>query len=94
MSVAEQYGIVGGTAREIAASVESGVADGVLQPGASLPPVRRLAEELGVGAGTVAAAYKELRVRGVVVTLGRGGTVVASAPAVTSPPSSVPMRPP
>jgi len=84
MSVAEQYGIVGGTAREIAASVESGVADGALQPGASLPPVRRLAEELGVGAGTVAAAYKELRVRGVVVTLGRGGTVVASAPAVTS----------
>ncbi|MGI5035923.1 GntR family transcriptional regulator, partial [Streptomyces sp. JAC128] len=54
--MAEQYGIVGGTAREIAASVESGVADGALQPGASLPPVRRLAEELGVGAGTVAAA--------------------------------------
>ncbi|WP_432101914.1 aminotransferase class I/II-fold pyridoxal phosphate-dependent enzyme [Streptomyces sp. bgisy091] len=82
--MAEQYGIVGGTAREISASVESGVADGTLRPGASLPPVRRLAEALGVSAGTVAAAYKELRGRGVVVTLGRGGTVVASAPAVNS----------
>ncbi|MFE4452476.1 aminotransferase class I/II-fold pyridoxal phosphate-dependent enzyme [Streptomyces sp. NPDC056796] len=82
--MAEQYGIVGGTAREISASVESRVAEGTLRPGASLPPVRRLAEGLGVSAGTVAAAYKELRGRGVVVTLGRGGTVVASAPAVTS----------
>ncbi|WP_329041885.1 aminotransferase class I/II-fold pyridoxal phosphate-dependent enzyme [Streptomyces sp. NBC_00178] len=82
--MAEQYGITGGTAREISASVESRVADGTLRPGASLPPVRRLAGELGVGAGTVAAAYKELRGRGVVVTLGRGGTVVAAAPAVTS----------
>ncbi|WP_327112548.1 GntR family transcriptional regulator [Streptomyces sp. NBC_01341] len=82
--MAEQYGITGGTARDISASVESRVADGTLRPGASLPPVRRLAGELGVGAGTVAAAYKELRGRGVVVTLGRGGTVVASAPAVTS----------
>ncbi|WP_405666743.1 aminotransferase class I/II-fold pyridoxal phosphate-dependent enzyme [Streptomyces sp. NBC_01166] len=82
--MAEQYGIAGGTAREISASVESRVSDGTLRPGASLPPVRRLAEELGVSAGTVAAAYKELRGRGVVVTLGRGGTVVASAPVVTS----------
>lgn len=83
-TVAEQYGITGGTAREISASVESRVADGTLGPGSSLPPVRRLAEVLGVSAGTVAAAYKELRGRGVVMTLGRGGTVVASAPAVTS----------
>ncbi|MEU1125389.1 GntR family transcriptional regulator, partial [Streptomyces sp. NPDC005899] len=73
--MAEQYGIVGGTARQISASVERGVADGALRPGSPLPPVRRLAQELGVSAGTVAAAYKDLRGRGVVVTLGRGGTV-------------------
>ncbi|NEA16836.1 GntR family transcriptional regulator, partial [Streptomyces halstedii] len=82
--MAEQYALSGGTAREISASVESRVADGTLRPGASLPPVRRLAEHLGVSAGTVAAAYKELRGRGVVTTLGRGGTVVAAAPSVTS----------
>ncbi|MGW5656199.1 aminotransferase class I/II-fold pyridoxal phosphate-dependent enzyme [Streptomyces humi] len=79
-----QYGITGTTAKGIAASVEQGVAEGALAPEAALPPVRRLAAELGVSPGTVATAYKELRGRGIVVTRGRGGTVVAPAPAVAS----------
>jgi DNA-binding transcriptional MocR family regulator len=82
--VATQYGISGTTAKGIAGSVERGVSEGVLRPGAALPPVRRLADELGVSAGTVATAYKELRRRGIVVTRGRGGTVVAPVPAVAS----------
>lgn len=83
-NVATQYGISGTTAKAISASVERGVAEGALGPGAALPPVRRLADELGVSPGTVATAYKELRQRGIVVTRGRGGTVVAPAPAVAS----------
>ncbi|MFF7279731.1 aminotransferase class I/II-fold pyridoxal phosphate-dependent enzyme [Streptomyces griseorubiginosus] len=82
--MATQYGISGTTAKGIAASVERAVADGSLAPGVALPPVRRLADGLGVSPGTVATAYKELRQRGIVVTRGRGGTVVASAPAVAS----------
>ncbi|MBD0709751.1 MULTISPECIES: aminotransferase class I/II-fold pyridoxal phosphate-dependent enzyme [unclassified Streptomyces] len=79
-----QYAIDGTTAKGIAASVERGVAEGGLSPGDALPPVRRLADLLKVSPGTVATAYKELRRRGVVVTRGRGGTVVAEVPSVAS----------
>ncbi|UQI44760.1 GntR family transcriptional regulator [Streptomyces sp. HU2014] len=79
-----QYEFTGTNAKGIAASIERGVAEGALPPGSALPPVRVLAERLGVSPGTVAATYKELRGRGIVLTRGRGGTVVAEAPAVAS----------
>ena len=58
----------------IRAQVESGA----LAPGFRLPPVRSLAESLGLAANTVARAYKELEALGVVETRGRAGTFVAS----------------
>ena len=53
------------------------VGSGALRAGARLPPVRRLANDLGVAAGTVAKAYRALEQEGFVVTAGRNGTVVA-----------------
>ncbi|MDQ6751872.1 MAG: GntR family transcriptional regulator [Actinomycetota bacterium] len=55
------------------------VAAGKLPVGAKLPPVRTLAAEIGVAANTVARAYRELELGGVVATHGRAGTVIAAA---------------
>ena len=50
---------------------------GELPPGHRLPPVRALADSLGLATNTVARAYKELEALGVVETRGRAGTFVA-----------------
>ncbi|MDJ0315669.1 MULTISPECIES: GntR family transcriptional regulator [Arthrobacter] len=51
---------------------------GELSVGSKLPPVRALANDLGVAANTVARAYRELEQAGIVVTAGRSGTAIAS----------------
>lgn len=48
-----------------------------LTPGSKLPPVRKLASELGLAPNTVARTYRDLEAAGYVVTKGRGGTLVA-----------------
>ncbi|MER5747788.1 aminotransferase class I/II-fold pyridoxal phosphate-dependent enzyme [Streptomyces sp. NPDC002225] len=78
------YRIVGRRASDIAASVESGVGSGELEPGQVLPPMRELAEDLGVNPNTVAAAYRILRERGVIETAGRRGSRVRPRPASTA----------
>ncbi|WP_155056674.1 aminotransferase class I/II-fold pyridoxal phosphate-dependent enzyme [Streptomyces blattellae] len=79
----EGYRISGRRAAEIAASVESAVGSGGLEPGQLLPPMRELAVELGVNPNTVAAAYRILRERGVIETAGRRGSRVRPKPATT-----------
>jgi GntR family transcriptional regulator len=55
------------------------VANGTLQPGAELPPVRQLADDLGINLNTVARAYRTLQNSGLVHTArGRGTHVTAS----------------
>jgi DNA-binding transcriptional MocR family regulator len=78
-----QYTIAGAGAESIAANVEEAISGGALAPGDALPPIRELANRLGVNANTVAAAYRLLRDRGAVETAGRRGTRVRHRPATT-----------
>jgi DNA-binding transcriptional regulator YhcF (GntR family) len=50
--------------------------DGSLGPGARLPTVRRLADDLGLAPNTVARAYRELEQIGAIETRGRHGSYV------------------
>lgn len=52
------------------------IRSGVLGPDARLPAIRHLANDLGLAVNTVARAYRELELAGLVVTRGRHGTVV------------------
>jgi DNA-binding transcriptional MocR family regulator len=71
--------VSGDSAVKIAGSVEQAVASGRAAPGQTLPAVRSAAQVLGVSPATVAAAYKLLRDRGVVVADGRRGTRIRGA---------------
>lgn len=84
--------IEGRSAVDIATSVEDGIRQGRLLHGGALPTVRALAAQLDVSPTTVAAAYRLLRERGLLVTAGRRGTRIAPAPPVASSP--VPEVPP
>ncbi|MGW8062984.1 aminotransferase class I/II-fold pyridoxal phosphate-dependent enzyme [Streptomyces ziwulingensis] len=78
-----EYRFTGRGAAEISASIERAVGAGELEPGQPLPPMRELAERLGVNPNTVAAAYRTLRERGVIETAGRRGSRVRAQPATT-----------
>jgi DNA-binding transcriptional regulator YhcF (GntR family) len=65
--------------RQIIDQVLAGLATGSLQAGDRLPTVRALAVELAVNPNTVARAYKELEIRGLVATQQGSGTFAAAA---------------
>ena len=77
---------------QVQTQIASLIAVGELQPGTRLPTIRSLAGDLGVAAGTVARAYKELEAAGHVASNRRQGTVVAGrrSPAAPSSPSKTP----
>lgn len=76
--------ITGRTAGEIADSVRMLLERGALRSDDALPPVRTLAEQLGVNRNTVVAAYRLLAQAGVVVARGRGGTRIAEVSPVAA----------
>lgn len=63
--------------RQIILQIEMAVADGRLGPGAQLPTVRGLAVELSINPNTVARAYNELEIRGLVSTQHGTGTFIS-----------------
>ena len=63
--------------RQIIDQVLLGVSDGRLPAGTQLPTVRQLAVDLAVNLNTVAKAYREMEIRGIVETHQGTGTFVA-----------------
>ncbi|MEO6988490.1 MAG: GntR family transcriptional regulator [Aquihabitans sp.] len=72
--------------QQIWMQVVAAVATGSLATGTRLPTIRQLAADLDLATGTIARAYRELEVAGVIETRGRKGSFVrestATPPAV------------
>jgi DNA-binding transcriptional regulator YhcF (GntR family) len=68
---------------QVRSQIAEAVRSGRLRPAARLPTVRRLAGDLGLAVNTVARAYRELELAGLVETRGRQGTFVAGPPSET-----------
>jgi GntR family transcriptional regulator len=66
--------------RQVIDQVLLAVADGRLKPGTQLPTVRQLAVDLSVNLNTIARAYREMEIRGLVETQQGTGTFVARRP--------------
>jgi GntR family transcriptional regulator len=64
--------------QQVADGIKELIARGKLAEGASLPPVRQLAADLGVNLNTIATAYHELQKDGLIVVKHGSGSVVAS----------------
>lgn len=63
--------------KQIIDQVLLAVADGRLKAGTQLPTVRQLAVDLSINLNTVAKAYREMEIRGIVETQQGTGTFIA-----------------
>jgi DNA-binding FadR family transcriptional regulator len=61
---------------QLAWALRGAIESGVLRPGDRLPPLRELAEEVGVNANTLRAAYAKLEADGLIETRHGSGTFV------------------
>lgn len=64
---------------QIRAQLAERIRTGELDTGTRLPTVRQLADDLGLAVNTVARAYRELELGGLVQGRGRAGTFVHTA---------------
>jgi GntR family transcriptional regulator len=63
--------------KQIILQIEIAIADGRLKTGDQLPTVRGLAVDLSLNPNTVARAYNELEIRGIVTTQQGSGTFIS-----------------
>jgi len=70
---------------QIARQIRTQAASGTLAPGTVLPPVRRLASDLGVNLNTVARAYRQLEDEGFVRITGRSRAEVIAPSGAARP---------
>ena len=63
--------------RQIITQIEMAIADGRLSVGNQLPTVRGLAVDLQINPNTVARAYNELEIKGIVTTQQGTGTFIS-----------------
>jgi DNA-binding GntR family transcriptional regulator len=63
--------------QRVARDIEDRIASGELPPGSMIRGERSMAEEYGVAIATIRRAVRDLRERGVLVTLPAKGTFVA-----------------
>jgi len=63
--------------KQVILQIEKAIVDGRLQNGDQLPTVRKLAAELKINPNTVARAYNELEIRGIVNTQQGTGTFIS-----------------
>ena len=75
--------IAGTSVVKLVESIEKGIRLGDLRAGEKLPAIRVLASKLDVSPATVSGAYRRLQERGLIVSKGRGGTVVSARPPVS-----------
>jgi GntR family transcriptional regulator len=64
--------------RQVADEIKALIARGSLSEGMALPPVRQVADDLGVNLNTIAAAYRELQKEGLLKVRHGAGAVVTS----------------
>jgi len=69
---------------QVADQIKELIARGELSEGAALPPVRQLAADIGVNMNTIAVAYRELQIEGLITIKHGSGAVVASRVARTT----------
>lgn len=79
--------------QQVRRQLGAAIASGELEEGHRLPPERSLARALGVNRSTVLAAYRELKVEGLVSGHVGRGTEVALAPGALAPGQAFPWEP-